>query len=122
MDSEGDTQLAAAEARADFGVDGRGVTVGILSDSFDTDPSAPTRAATDVASGDLPGAANPCGYTDPFSVLDDSLVTEATDEGRGMAQVVHDLAPGARIEFATAFKGEAAFASASRASPPPARR
>ncbi len=112
VDSEGDTQLAAAEARADFGVDGRGVTVGILSDSFDTDPSAPTRAATDVATGDLPGAANPCGFTDPFSLLDDSLVTEATDEGRGMAQVVHDLAPGARIEFATAFKGEAAFASA----------
>jgi hypothetical protein len=112
VDSEGDTQLAAAEARADFGVDGRGVTVGILSDSFDTDPSAPTRAATDVATGDLPGAANPCGFTDPFSLLDDSIVTEATDEGRGMAQVVHDLAPGAKIVFATAFKGEAAFAGA----------
>ena len=50
----------------DFGVDGSGVTVGILSDSFDTDyRRAPTHAADDVASGDLPGAGNPCGYTAP---------------------------------------------------------
>ena len=31
-----------------------------------------------------------------------------------MAQIVHDLAPGATIEFATAFEGEAAFASTIR--------
>ncbi len=62
--SEGDTQLAAAQARADFGVDGSGVTVGILSDSFDTDAGAPTHAAQDIASGDLPGLANPCGARD----------------------------------------------------------
>src|SRR5215213_1517209 len=60
VNSEGDTQLAAAEARADFGVDGGGVTVGILSDSFDTDAGAPTHAAQDVATGDLPGSGNPC--------------------------------------------------------------
>ena len=28
-----------------------------------------------------------------------------------MAQIVHDLAPGAKISFATAFKGETAFAN-----------
>ena len=33
--SEGDAQLRATAARAAFGVDGSGVTVGILSDSFD---------------------------------------------------------------------------------------
>ncbi|HEY4779334.1 MAG TPA: hypothetical protein VIH47_07065, partial [Solirubrobacterales bacterium] len=42
--SEGDTQLNAANARASFGVDGSGVTVGILSDSFDRDASAATHA------------------------------------------------------------------------------
>jgi subtilisin family serine protease len=108
--SEGDTQLAAAEARADFGVDGSGVTVGILSDSFDTDPTAATRAAADVAGGDLPGAANPCGFTTPVSLLDDSFSGESADEGRGMGQIVHDLAPGAKISFATAFQGETEFA------------
>jgi hypothetical protein len=114
VQSEGDTQLAAAEARADFGLDGSGVTVGILSDSFDTDPAAATRAATDVASGDLPGASDPCGHSGPVGVFDDSVSEEAKDEGRGMAQIVHDLAPGAKIEFATAFRGEAAFAASIR--------
>ena len=98
VNSEGDTQLRAAEARSDFGVDGTGVTVGILSDSFDTDSGAPTHAADDVASGDLPGAGNPCGYTAPVSVCKacDFFSPESADEGRGMAQIVHDPRPGRR--------------------------
>ena len=112
VDSEGDTQLAAAEARTDFGVDGGGVTVGILSDSFNTDSGAATHAAGDVETGDLPGSGNPCGFTAPVSICKecDFFSSEAEDEGRGMAQVVHDLAPGAKISFATAFAGETAFA------------
>ena len=112
--SEGDTQLNAANARASFGVDGSGVTVGILSDSFDRDLSAATHAAGDVASGDLPGPGSPCGSTAPVDVLDDSEAAGA-DEGRGMAQIVHDLAPGAALDFATAFTGELAFAANIRA-------
>jgi hypothetical protein len=108
--SEGDVQLRAAEARQAFGVDGSGVTVGVLSDSFDRDGGAATNAAADVASGDLPGAGNPCGRNDPVAVLDDSEANGA-DEGRAMAQIIHDLAPGAKLAFATAFTGEAEFAS-----------
>lgn len=108
--SEGDVQLNAANARGSFGVDGSGVTVGILSDSFDRDLGAATHAAGDVASGDLPGAGSPCGSSSPVGVLDDSEA-EGEDEGRAMAQIVHDLAPGASIDFATAFTGEPAFAA-----------
>ncbi len=111
--SEGDGQLNGASARAGFGVDGSGVTVGILSDSFDRDPSAATHAAGDVASGDLPGPASPCGSTVPVAVFDDSVASGA-DEGRAMAQIVHDLAPGAALDFVTAFSGEAAFAAGIR--------
>lgn len=107
--SEGDEQLRAAEARAKFKVEGTGVRVGILSDSFDRDPFAPTGAAEDVASGDLPGPGNPCGHTTQVEVLDDSE-SEGADEGRAMAQIVHDLAPGAALSFATAFAGEPGFA------------
>jgi hypothetical protein len=108
--SEGDVQLRVAEARAKFEVAGSGTKVGILSDSFDRDPTTPTGAAEDVASGDLPGPGNPCGYTTPVQVLDDSE-SEGADEGRAMAQIVHDLAPGAALAFATAFNGEPGFAA-----------
>ncbi|HEX4464786.1 MAG TPA: S8 family serine peptidase [Solirubrobacterales bacterium] len=107
--SEGDDQLHAAQARAEFGLDGSDVKVGILSDSFDLDALTPTGAREDVLSGDLPGAGNPCGYSTPVEVLDDSEA-EGEDEGRAMAQIVHDLAPGAAISFATAFKGLTPFA------------
>ncbi|HVY95605.1 MAG TPA: S8 family serine peptidase [Solirubrobacterales bacterium] len=107
--SEGDEQLGARRAREDFAIDGSGVTVGILSDSFDRDASAATHAAGDVASGDLPGSGSPCGSQNPVAVLDDSEA-EGEDEGRAMAQIVHDLAPGANIDFATAFNGEIGFA------------
>lgn len=112
--SEGDAQLGAAAARSNWGVDGSGVTVGILSDSFDRNAGAATHAAGDVAGGDLPGPGSPCGSTTPVGVLDDSDAG-GEDEGRGMAQIVHDLAPGASIDFATAFTGEFGFAANIRA-------
>ncbi len=107
--SEGDLQLNAMAARNGFEVDGGGVKVGILSDSFNRDVAADTRASTDIASGDLPGPGNPCGHNTPVQVLDDSEAG-GEDEGRAMAQIVHDLAPGAGLAFASAFGGELSFA------------
>ena len=111
--SEGDLQLNAANARTSFGLDGSGVTVGILSDSFDRNPLALTRAAGDVISGDLTGPGSPCGSATPAKILDDPEAA-GSDEGRAMAQIVHDLAPGADLSFATAFSGELQFADAIR--------
>lgn len=114
--SEGDQQLNVATARSAFGVDGSGVDVGILSDSFDRNGKASTHAAGDVASGDLPGSGSPCGSTTAVGVLDDTD-TGGADEGRAMAQIVHDLAPGANLSFAsaTAHNSQFLFASAIRA-------
>jgi hypothetical protein len=123
--SEGLTQLKAGdgaeEARNVFSVDGSGVAVGILSDSFDqateaADGSGPvaTTEEDDVASADLPGAGNECGHTTPVEVIeeDKSVGGEGpSDEGRAMAQIVHDLAPGASLSFASAFNGEISFAN-----------
>jgi hypothetical protein len=126
--SEGDQQLKAAEARDTFSFDGSGIKVGILSDSFDQATEAAdgsgkvaTTAPADVESGDLPGAGdppglgdNPCGDLTPVEDLEDDTGAseeEDTDEGRAMAQIVHDLAPKADIAFASAFNGEGAFAS-----------
>jgi hypothetical protein len=117
--SEGDLQLKAKAAReANPGVDGTGITVGILSDSFDQaiededgEPIA-TNAADDVKSADLPGTGNECGHPTPVVVLKkEKNASEASDEGRAMSQIVHDLAPAADLQFASAFNGELAFAN-----------
>jgi cysteine-rich repeat protein len=96
--SQGDIALRADLARTALAVDGTGITVGILSDSFDC---AGTALAADTASGDLPTTT---------TILDDSGCP-GTDEGRAMAQVIHDVAPGAGIVFRTAANGQADFAA-----------
>ena len=99
-------------ARELYGLDGEGVRIGIISDSFDHAaeplPSAPDE---DVAAGMLPGPGNPCGYEQPVEVLMEST-DPASDEGRGMAQLVHSIAPGATLLFASGWDGQAGFAEA----------
>lgn len=97
VNSQGDKAMRADIARAQAGVNGRGVKVGVLSDSYD----ALGGAADGVTSGDLPPN---------VQVLDDYLFEDAIDEGRAMAEIVHDVAPGADIAFHTAFNGEEGFA------------
>ena len=94
---EGSLAINADAGRTTENVDGTGVGVGVLSDSF----NALNGAAADQASGDLP----------TVNVLQDS---GGTDEGRAMAQIVHDVAPGADILFHTANGGQAAFAQGIR--------
>lgn len=95
-------------------LDGTGIKVGVLSDSFNSEIGlAPLKEADDIASGDLPGAGNPFGRLTPVQVLSD--IRFGTDEGRAMLQIVHDVAPGAKLAFATAAKGPVAFARNIRA-------
>jgi Subtilase family len=114
--SEGLGQLQVGAAREAFGLRGKGITVGVLSDSYDaaTEPVA-TSAQQDVASNDLPGLASGCSDQQlPVDVLQEFSPSrpedEAGDEGRAMLQIVHDLAPHARLAFATAFESEESFA------------
>ena len=79
------------------GFDGTGITVGIMSDSYDNLGGA----AGDIIAGDLPAAG--------VNVLQD-LDRGGSDEGRAMAQLVHDLAPGADLAFASVFISETDFA------------
>ena len=95
--SQGDAAMHADDARAAFGVDGTGITVGTLSDTFDCAGDA----GLDVANGDLPPG---------IEVLDDSVCPSGIDEGRAMMQLIHDVAPGAGQSFHTAFGGQADFA------------
>jgi hypothetical protein len=106
--SQGAATVHADKVNKKEGILGKGVTVGVLSDSYDQSGSASTHAADDITNGDLPGKDNPDGYTKPVVVIEDA--GSGVDEGRAMMQIVHDLAPGAKLCFATAFNGEVSFA------------
>ncbi len=84
-----------------LGYDGTGVRVGVLSDSA----SAP-RVAALIASGDLPS---------DVVVLPGQDGGYGSDEGAAMMEIVHDMAPGAKLFFATAFLGEPSLADNIRA-------
>ena len=95
--SEGDVTHKAALARSTFGFSGSGIKVGVLSDGVDS-------LSSSIASGDLPA-----------SVVVLSGQQGSGDEGTAILEVVHDLAPGAQLYFATAINGAAGFAGNIRA-------
>jgi hypothetical protein len=79
-----------------LGFDGTGVKVGVLSDS-----ASSARVAALIASGDLPGD----------TIVVPGQAGTGTDEGTAIMEIVHDLAPGAKLFFATANGGQANFAN-----------
>jgi hypothetical protein len=128
--SQGDFVQHSDTVRSANALTGAGVTVGVLSDSYDcyAQYAAPNSgvpasgysgyafngftatAATDVSTGDLPSTVNvieeaPCfNYGAP-------ILTPLGDEGRAMLQIVHDVAPGASLAFYTADNSEQDFAT-----------
>jgi hypothetical protein len=104
--SQGDSAMRSFRARDVFGLDGSGVKIGVLSDSYNRQPDNPAQA--DVSLSDLPGAGNP-DYPLPVGVLRD-YPPVGSDEGRTMQQIIHDVATGANLAFRTGFLGPVDFA------------
>jgi len=102
--SQGDFAIHSDFARLGFEIDGSGVKIGVLSNSYNTKNTA----HIDVQNGDLPGSTNPNLYTSEVEVLKDIIPTSGplSDEGRAMLQIIHDVAPGAELGFRTGFLGE----------------
>lgn len=103
--SQGDKAQYSDLARTATGATGAGVRVGILSDSFNNLGGMAAGQSSDDLPADIlilkdytpaPGEAN------------------RPDEGRAMAEIVHDVAPGAAVAFHTAWYGEADFANGIR--------
>ena len=110
VQNEAYTGLRVRNAFNQFGVTGEDITIGVLSDSY----NALGGEAAGIASGDLPGVGNPNGFVVPVDVLSE-IVGGGSDEGRGMVELIHDLAPAAEIKFYSAFNGFFDFADGIRA-------
>lgn len=82
-----------------FGLTGKGLTIGIISDSIN---QVGNGIADSVATGDLPNN---------VVVLQDGPAG-STDEGRAMAEEVHDIAPDAQIVFHAVGSSDLEFADA----------
>ena len=95
--SQGDVAHRAAEARATFGIDGTGIKIGVLSDGVNS-------LVASQNSGDLPSN---------VTVLPGQAGNG--HEGTAMLEIVHDIAPGAQLFYATGFGGVASFANNIRA-------
>lgn len=94
--AEGDKAHGADTARAKYGVTGAGQKVCVLSDGV-------TSLKASQTAGELPDV--------------DVLAGQAGsgDEGTAMLEIIHDMAPGAALGFATAFTSEQSFADNIRA-------
>jgi subtilisin family serine protease len=106
--SQGVTSMRVEAARTQNNVNGAGIEVGTLSDTFACNPpafqpGAPTSTFhEDMSNGELP--------RDVQILANGACGSDATDEGRAMGQIIHDVAPGSSISFHTAFNGQLDFA------------
>ena len=94
--SQGYISHAANQVVSGLEITGAGVTVGVLSDS-----ASAARIAALITSGDLPANT---------TVLP-GQAGSGSDEGAAMMEIVHDIAPGANLIFATADPSVATFAN-----------
>ncbi|MCC5653982.1 S8 family serine peptidase [Nostoc sp. XA013] len=88
-----------------YGLDGTGITIGVVSDSFATAKTFDASNnqdtyATNIADGYLPSNVN---------VLKDYAKTGTTDEGRALLQIIHAVAPGANLAFHTSLNTTDSF-------------
>ncbi|MCB0615463.1 MAG: hypothetical protein KDC75_19230, partial [Phaeodactylibacter sp.] len=97
ISSQGDLAQGSSLGRLGWNLSGAGVKVGVISDSYAINAQA---RDNDIANGDLPGTENPVVVVQeyPFGL--------ASDEGRAMLQIVHDVAPDAQLFFKTGFISE----------------
>jgi hypothetical protein len=106
--TQGDITMRSNNVRERFGLDGSGVKIGVISDSY----NSKLAAQSDVDQGDLPGIKSNGQSNDnaaPVQVLVD-LPQRGNDEGRAMLQIVHDVAPKAKLAFRTGFLTAGDFA------------
>ena len=100
----GDVAHRANTARQTYSVDGTGIGIGVISDGVDT-------LADQQATGDVPAQVTvlPGQEGGPFPSCGPPRIGSGS-EGTAILEIVHDLAPGAALFFATGGGGRAQMA------------
>lgn len=112
VDGRASEALFADIVRTAASLSGAGQTVGILSDSFARTPGVRDASTSPgIGAAGTPRNSKPQKSGDlPATVAIRRDDGGGGDEGAAMAELVHDIAPGAAIAFHTAFGGQAVFA------------
>jgi len=99
-ENKGETGMYADVIKKQENLDGASISIGVLSDSY----NCVGGAEEDIATGDLPSDVN--------VIKEYSFCAEdpRPDEGRAMMQLIHDIAPAAKLMFYTAWESPADFA------------
>lgn len=127
VESQGDAILQAQAARSQFGVDGTGIRVGVISDGIGgifatgcTSCGPVSGTPSPITSGDLPSATGTRNSSGTLISVSGSITAQSFRadgnleacngtcdtsglvgaEGTAMLEIVHDLAPGAKLFFA----------------------
>jgi len=106
--TQGDVAMHADDARSEDNVQGTGMKVGVISDTYNQkfDPGVPD-AGDDIDTGDLPPQSK-------IQILEDPSLNNPKDEGRAMMQIIRDVAPNTRQSFHGGFLGRANMIEAIR--------
>ncbi len=97
--NQADVAMQIAAARSTYGLNGQGVTVGVISDSVN---QVGNGLADSIATGDLPNN---------IKVINDGGPGDS-DEGRALLEEIYDLAPDASFVFDTAGESQQSMATA----------
>jgi hypothetical protein len=92
------TAVAAYLAKTGTALNGAGLKIGILSDSFNLNGGE----GTDIADGDLPASSD-------IHIVQEG--TSGNDEGRALAELIHSIAPDAQLYFYSGTTSEAGMAT-----------
>ena len=110
IQNAGDKAIGSDLVRNGFSLQGEGIKIGVISDSYNSQVSSTSNPAElDITTGELPGVGNPVNST-PVQVVLDYPYFPRSDEGRAMLQIVHDIAPKATLAFRTGFISPGDFA------------
>ncbi|MEI6232479.1 MAG: PKD domain-containing protein [Planctomycetota bacterium] len=111
-DNQADTAMKADQARVAGNVTGKNTKIGVISDSCNNTSIGPGTVTGLVPNATLTGMTNQISGDLPTSIqVIDFGPIDGQDEGAAIMELIHDVAPGAALAFASAGANQTTFAT-----------